>query len=603
MTITLTKSFYEARGGKERAATLARVSTRGQEDNSSLDGQFTSDRAYCDRKDYTIVAECREIISGAFVLARSDFNELLGMAADRLLDVIVVDVPDRLGRGDAIANLELLAKLNNARIEYTQVKHDTTTVEGLVQHSADQMVSGIERLSIKRRTTKGRLDWAKAGRVIAPPMRPYGYRIVSERDKRGRKVSCALAIVEEEARIAVLMYEWCALEGLTTGQIVRRLNEQGIPRMSDTDADYPQRKTIKRKGWARQTVLNILRNPLYRGQWQYRKRIETREDAPDKVVRTIHKREGAELSEIINVAVPRIVSDDLWEAAQEQLVENARKFMKPALNLYLLRGRLRCALCGGAMSGRIRKDGNSGRKYYKCNRAASDYARESCQCKSHMVRAEVIERCVWESIRDVMLHPDRLWVGIRAKRAEAQKARRLLEQSISVEQMKIDKVRTKEARLIELYIAGDIDQAAYRAKKLEYRDVIDKHENERQRLAARLGEYAVLTPEQEETLQHFQHEIASRMTDDVPDQDRMQLYDLLRVEVIYNSETGEVLISGLMGKLTVNVICVTSSVGRLAFSIVARIKPDGTFERLADNFFTVAARKQVTANLARMVTA
>jgi hypothetical protein len=34
------------------------------------------------------------------------------------------------------------------------------------------------------------------------------------------------------------------------------------------------------------------------------------------------------------------------------------------------------------------------------------------------------------------------------------------------------------------------------------------------------------------------------------------------------------------------------SVRRFAFSIVARIKADGTFERLADNLFAVAARKR-----------
>ena len=70
----------------------------------------------------------------------------------------------------------------------------------------------------------------------------------------------------------------------------------------------------------------------------------------------------------------------------------------------------------------------------------------------------------------------------------------------------------------------------------------------------RMGECAVLTPEQEMTLQRFQHEIAARMTDDVPAVDRMQLYDLLRVQCFYNSDKDDLLITGLFGETTVHEI-------------------------------------------------
>jgi hypothetical protein len=76
---------------------------------------------------------------------------------------------------------------------------------------------------------------------------------------------------------------------------------------------------------------------------------------------------------------------------------------------------------------------------------------------------------------------------------------------------------------------------------------------EKRRIMDRLGECLVLTQEQEVTLQSFQREIASRMTDDVPAVDRMQLYDILRVAVVYDSNTGDTVISGLSGESTVNV--------------------------------------------------
>ncbi len=42
------------------------------------------------------------------------------------------------------------------------------------------------------------------------------------------------------------------------------------------------------------------------------------------------------------------------------------------------------------------------------------------------------------------------------------------------------------------------------------------------------------------------------MTDNVPAVDRMQLYDILRVQCVYHSETDELLISGLFGETTVH---------------------------------------------------
>ena len=182
------------------AAILARVSTKKQEDNSSLEGQLNAGRAYCARHGYNIVAERKEIHSGAFVLARSVFAEFLDMAADGTIQVIVVDVPDRLGRGKPRSIMEQMAELNGARVEYVSGLHDTSTPEGIAQDGVETIVSGLERIRIRERMMKGVKNRIAEGRVIAPPIRPYGYRIVSERDERGRKISCTLVIVEEEKR-------------------------------------------------------------------------------------------------------------------------------------------------------------------------------------------------------------------------------------------------------------------------------------------------------------------------------------------------------------------------------------------------------------------
>jgi site-specific DNA recombinase len=539
------------------AAILARVSTQGQKDNSSLEGQVNTCRAYCDQMGYTIGAERREVMSGSFVLARSGLAELLDMAADGLIQVIVVDVPDRLGRGDAIAKIEYMTELNGARVEYVRGAHDKSTLEGIVQDSNGKMLSGIERFTIRRRMMDGVKNRIAEGRIIAPPRRPYGYRIVNECDQRGRKTSCTFEIVESEARIVRDIYEWCVYEAMTSSAIVTRLNKRQIPRMCDTDADTQRirlalttDKTLF-DGWGRSQVVHILRSTLYQGQWQYTKTKSQHIDTPGKVKHKITQK-GADDESILTVAVPAIVMPDLWNAAQEQLDENKRKFMYPPINDYVLRGRIRCALCGKAMVGQtIKYHSTKGElriyRYYACTnvRAASNLKARRCHAKGP--RADFVEAAVWNSIRDAMQEPDRLWVCVRKSNEANKKARRLLEQATAAEQAEIDKIQAKETRLLDLYESGDITKATYRARIAENKAAIDKPTGEKAKIMARMGECAILTPEQEETLQHFQREIAARMTDDVLAVDRMQLYDILRVECVYNADKKELLISGLFG--------------------------------------------------------
>lgn len=188
------------------AALYARVSDPGQEDNTSLDGQLKACREFAVRQGWTIIKEVREIMSGAFVLARPEFNALLELANQGEVDVIVVDIPDRFGRGDAVAKLELLAEMSGTEIAYAKQQFDDSTIEGFVHKSTEVLVSGIERIKIAERTTNGRRNRAREGRVIASSFRPYGYTIVSKYDERGRKVSCTLEVVPDEAEVVCQVF-------------------------------------------------------------------------------------------------------------------------------------------------------------------------------------------------------------------------------------------------------------------------------------------------------------------------------------------------------------------------------------------------------------
>lgn len=529
----------------ERAGLMARVSTAAQLDNTSPDEQLRRNREYCAQKGYEVVIERVEAISGAFVLARSVFREFLDLATDGKLEVIVFDIPDRAGRGDAIAKMELLATLHGARIEYARPGRDTSTLEGLALNATDQLVSGFERINIRRRTMDGRRALAGTGRVIATPYRPYGYDFVSQRDERGRKVSCKMVVVEDEARVVRMIFEWFAEEGLPMTQIARRLTEAGIHTMADKNPNFtkPKRKPGQ---WCLSTVSGILRNETYAGVWRYAKLEVTRHDAIGQIKKISRHRSR---SETIAVQVPAIIPPELWAAVQERLSHNKRG-RKPTI-LYLLRSRLRCARCGGAMCryAKKRKDGTE-KRYYRCHNTSPDIYLDQCRCR--FVDALTLESVVWGCIAQALQDDARIDDELSARRAKAERARQLIEGALAGLEAQTRKARDRLNRLLDLYTGGDLEKGAYLAKRAEIEREVEKRNAERLELEDQLRKHRVLSPDEERELEDFRRRLAQGI-EQATIEERMKLLEILQVQCIYDDQADEVTISGIIGRRTMNV--------------------------------------------------
>jgi len=523
----------------KRAALYARVSTDGQRDNTSLESQLARCRKYCAERGYLIIAETNESISGSLVLARSVFNSLMDRGADGEIDVIVADIPDRLGRGDAIAKLELLAQLNNVSIEYAAPGRDVTTIEGIALRATDQLVSGIERMNIRRRTLGGKRAWAEKGRVIASSFRPFGYEFQSKYDERGRKLSCSLEIVEAEAQTVRLIFDLCVREQLSVNAIARRLTEMKIPTPRIKQEKFRRFDGI----WRVCTVYRILTNRTYMGEWQFGKRLIERRDTPDGIKRQClnSNREDA-----ISVNVPAIVSPEQWHDAQLQIKQNASKFRKPTKYVYLLRGRLTCALCGHSYRG-CGGANERGKyyRYYKCRQNHAEYAHH--RCNGAPIRVEPIESIVWDAVKDALQDEQRLFAGLAELRAESERARRNVIGLLAANEGQIQKARAKLARYLDLYSDGEMSKDDYKAKRQEIKEMIAKCEAEKSEIEKRLGQNQVLEPLQEQELRTLRAEIVKRLEWGTPEQ-RASIFEMLRVECYYNSETQEVTVTGMIGK-------------------------------------------------------
>jgi site-specific DNA recombinase len=107
------------------------------------------------------------------------------------------------------------------------------------------MIAEYERAQILERSRRGKLHRAQAGEVSVMGGAPYGYRYIRKTDE----APAAYLVEESEARVVQRIYEMYTVEGLSIGEITRRLNAEGIATRN------------RSARWERSVVWAVLRIP------------------------------------------------------------------------------------------------------------------------------------------------------------------------------------------------------------------------------------------------------------------------------------------------------------------------------------------------------
>jgi site-specific DNA recombinase len=89
--------------------------------------------------------------------------------------------------------------------------------------------------------------------------------------------------------------------------------------------------------------------------------------------------------------------------------------MKNARHTYLLRGLIRCQICGSAYTGSAGKDGRSYRCGESCGRASGGL---QGRCTAKMLKADWLEAVVWDECRRFLLNPGEALDEVRRKLRE-----------------------------------------------------------------------------------------------------------------------------------------------------------------------------------------
>ena len=185
------------------------------------------------------------------------------------------------------------------------------------------------------------------------------------------------------------------------------------------------------------------------------------------------------------IAVPGLVSEELFGAVQAQLEENRqRRRDRPRGGRYLLQGLVVCKRCGygcyGKPVSRASAKGKVPYAYYRCT--GSDAYRFGGQrlCWNKQIRTDVLDAAVWEDVRHLLSEPERV-------RAEYE--RRLQgpetgpEREVKHLNKMIANLKKMISRLIDAYGDGLLDKSEFEPRILAAHERLAKLEDEcRQRI-------------------------------------------------------------------------------------------------------------------------
>ena len=196
------------------------------------------------------------------------------------------------------------------------------------------------------------------------------------------------------------VYEMYTVDGLSIGEITRRINAEGVP----------TRKASAR--WERSTVWAVLRNSAYRGVACFGK---TRASSRTRVIRP-QRRRGVTMpnktagherprEEWIEIPVPALVSEESFARAQELLQENKMRHA-PHHPPSIVQGLVSCQKCGYAFSRTSTRSSARKIHYYKC--IGSDSWRELggpvCD-NGRLVRQDLLDQIVWTEVIRLLEDP------------------------------------------------------------------------------------------------------------------------------------------------------------------------------------------------------
>src|SRR5882672_3836241 len=390
-----------------RAAMYARVSTAHQEQEQTIASQIEALERAAAAMQLRVPGHHRYVDEGfsGSRLDRPGLDAMRDVAADGLIDVVLVHCPDRLARNYVHQQviIEELAK-HGVTVHFVERPIGERAEDKLLLQMQG-VIAEYERAKIVERTRRGTLHKVRSGQMLPFSRPPYGYAIVrSPEHPRGM-----LVVDEVEADHVRSMCRWVIDEGLGVRQIAKRLNALGI-------------RPKRREFWVQTSVYKLLINPVLVGKAIFGK-MESVEPKRPRHPGSYRKqtRSSQRLrpqSQWIEVPVPAIIDQETREALLARMTKNKLLATRNTRYSYLLRTLVVCGECNWRMDAKHQKI--SGGRYdyacYACTHRDPVVTGKKTRCTARRVHAEELDRVVWDAITSWIQSPEMLLREVEAWR-------------------------------------------------------------------------------------------------------------------------------------------------------------------------------------------
>lgn len=423
-----------------KVAAYLRVSTEDQQERGTIETQLDFLRKYVDLHQLNLVETYKDDgVSGTLPFeSRPAGRQVMEGAKEKKFELLLVYKLDRLGRVariilNSIHDFEELG----VKVKSMTEPFDTSDPSGRFFVTILAGVADFDRNVILDRLWNGANRCAKAGKWLGGIV-PYGYIVVDG----------YLAVSDDllpdskysEADIVRLIFNLTVNQKMSTIKIAQYLTSLGVPPSYTKD-----RRTVlkgKRKEatagiWHSSRIRNMIVSTTYKGIHQYGKRS---------------KKER----EVIEREVPALVSEEIWDKAQPVLKENYIESMRNTSRQYLLRGMIKCGICGRTYMGTPYNSGVGKEKlWYRCCGKHMRNLTNRC-IESKNIEAAWIEDQVWKLCLSIIENPEPFLKELVSKKEELQNHSIQFSNEASILEEAIQGKENEKQKILDLFRRGII---------------------------------------------------------------------------------------------------------------------------------------------------
>lgn len=447
---------------KKKCYVYIRVSTTMQVDGYSLDAQKNRLLKFAEFEKLEVVrVYCDAGKSGKNISGRPEFTRMLQDVAAQHdgVDYILVFKLSRFGRNAADV-LNSLQYIQDYGVNLICVEDgiDSSKDSGKLTITVLSAVAEIERENILVQTMEGRKQKAREGKWNGGQA-PFGYSLDSK--------TSTLVVDPEEAEIVKIIFNKYVHEGMGADAICNYLNQRGYTKKKNREFELNY--------FTRGLILNVLDNPACIGKITYGKNSTEKVKGTRNEYHRVKKKDFM----IVSGTHEPIIEEELWLAARHRRKETGNRWVKTHSldHEHLLSGIAKCPVCGGGLSGTVRRRKNKKTGeykddfYYRCQHRRKIDEEHFCNYRpalnqnqlNHEVEEVILDMVQNNTFRQFIM--DKLEEKVDAKALEEER-----EQIYK----QLRQVKGAKTKLLDMLDKLDVTDKHYDRK---YRDMRDRLDN------------------------------------------------------------------------------------------------------------------------------